>query len=98
MPRYLHVHSSGYVYSGILSQKNSEGELRPVAYFSRKLNDAEQRWQVHDQELGANVACFEEWCAWLMGAQVPTMVYSDHTNLRYFMKAQYLTAKKSLLG
>ena len=95
LPRFLHVDSSGYAYSGILSQKDSSGDLRPVAYFSRKLNEAEKRWQVHDQELGAIVACFEEWGAWLMGSQEPTIVYSDPANLRYFMKSQALTARQA---
>lgn len=61
LPRVIHVDSLGYAYSGILSQKDVYGNLKPVAYFSRKLTIAEKRWQVHDQELGAIVACFEEW-------------------------------------
>lgn len=95
LPRVIHVDSSGYAYSGILSQKGVDGELHPVAYFSKKLNDSEKGWQVHDQELGAIVACFEEWSSWLLGSQVPTLVFSDHSNLRYFMTAQSLTAKQA---
>lgn len=60
IPRYIHVDSSGYAYSGILSQKDNKGDLKPVAYFSQNLNPSEKRWQVHNQELGAIVACFEE--------------------------------------
>lgn len=95
LQRYIHVDSSGYAYSGILSQKDKDGNLRPVAYFSRKLTPAERRWQVHDQELGAIVACFEEWQAWLLGSNEPITVYSDHANLRYFMRAQELTARQA---
>lgn len=94
-PRVLQVDSSGYAFSGILSQRNEAGELRPVAYFSRKLNDTERKWQVHDQELGAIVACFEEWRAWLLGANTPIIVFSDHSNLRYFMSARDLTARQA---
>lgn len=95
LPHFIHVDSSGYVYSGILSQKNEHGDLKPVAYFSRKLTPAEMKWQVHDQELGAIVACFDEWRAWLLGSNELTTVYSDHANLRYFMKAQELTARQA---
>lgn len=49
LPRILQVDSSGYAFSGILSQKDSNGDLRPVAYDSRKLNPTQKRWQVHDQ-------------------------------------------------
>lgn len=95
LPRVLHVDSSGYAYSGILSQKGQDGKLHPVAYFSRKLTPTERHWQVHDQELGSIVACFEEWRSWLMGTNEPTIVFSDHSNLRYFMTAQSLTAKQA---
>lgn len=56
----IQVDSSGYAFSGILSQKNEAGDLKPVAYFSRKLNETEKRWQIHDQELGAIVNYFQE--------------------------------------
>lgn len=69
--------------------------MRPVAYFSRKLTPEEKKWQVHDQELGAIVACFKEWRAWLLGSNEPTKVFSDHANLRYFMTAQDLTARQA---
>lgn len=50
---------------------------------------------MHDQELGAIIACFEEWRPWLMGTEVPTLVFSDHSNLKYFMTAQALSAKQA---
>lgn len=36
LPQVVYVDSSGYTYSGILSQKSAYGKLHPVAYFSRK--------------------------------------------------------------
>lgn len=42
LPRVIHVDSSGYAYSGILSQKDFNGDLKPVAYFSRKLTISEK--------------------------------------------------------
>lgn len=94
-PRVLQVDSSGFALSGILSQKDLDGKLRPVAYYSKKLSPAEQRWQVHDQELGAIVACFLEWRSWLANTNVPVMVLSDHANLRYFMNSQSLTPRQA---
>lgn len=95
LPRIIQVDASGYAFSGILSQKDMDGALKPVAYFSRKLNPTERRWQVHDQELGAIIACFEEWRAWLLGSSTPVIVFSDHANLKYFMTAQKLTARQA---
>lgn len=95
LPQVIHVKSSGNAYAGILSQKGVDGELHTVAYFLRKLNDSKRRWQVHDQELGAIVAYSAEWRSWLLGSQVPTSVFPDHSNLKYFMTAQSPTAKQT---
>ena len=94
-PRVVQVDASAYAISGILSQHNEDGELRPVAYYSRKLSPTERHWQVHDQELGAIIFCFQEWRAWLMGSKEPVIVLSDHSNLRYFMTSQTLTSRQA---
>lgn len=94
-PCVLQVDCSGVALSGILSQAEDSGNLRPVAYYSKKLTPAEQRWQVHDQELGAIVACFTEWRCWLSGTNAPVVVLSDHANLRYFMTSQHLTPRQA---
>lgn len=94
-PRVIQVDASAYAVSGILSQHSENGDLRPVAYYSRKLSPTEQRWQVHDQELGAIVFCFQEWRAWLMGSEEPTILLSDHANLRYFMRPQSLKSRQA---
>lgn len=93
-PRVLQVDCSGYALSAILSQPNKSQRLRPVSYLYRKLTPAKQQWQVHDQELGAIVAGFEEWRAWLVGTNAPVAVFSDHANLCYFMTSQKLTPRQ----
>lgn len=65
-----------------------------MSYPSWKLNPAEQKWQVHNQELGVIVAAFAEWQYWLVGTNSPVAGFSDHTNLRYFMTSQKLTPRK----
>lgn len=91
----IQVDSSGYALSAILSQPDDAGQLRVRAYYSRKLTPAEMLWQVHDQELGAMVAAFVEWRAWVVGTNSPVIVFSDHANLRYFMTAQHLTPRQA---
>lgn len=93
--RIIQVDSSGFAFSGIFSQKDEGGNIRPVAYFSRKLDKTEKSWKVHNQELGAIVNCFEEWRAWLLGLNTLVIVFSDHANLCYFMTAQDLTARQA---
>lgn len=93
-PRVLQVDCSGFPLSAILSQLDDSQRLRLVSFLSRKLTPAEQRWQVHNQELGVIVAAFEEWRTWLVGTNVPVAVFSDHTNLRYFMTFKKLTPRQ----
>jgi hypothetical protein len=93
--KILHVDSSGYAIAAVLSQPDKDCELHPVSYFSQKLSDREREWQVFDLELLAIVSAFEEWRAWLMGRSNPVKVFSDHSNLRYFKKAKYLSPKQA---
>ncbi|CAF5077770.1 unnamed protein product, partial [Rotaria socialis] len=48
--------ASAIAVGGVLMQNDGEGE-RPIAYESRKLNDAESRYPVHEQELFAIIVC-----------------------------------------
>jgi hypothetical protein len=93
--RTVYVDSLGYAIAAVLSQPDSDGKLRPVCYFSRKLSDCERSWPIFDLELLAIVAAFEEWCAWLMGTINPVSVYSDHSNLLYFKTAKHLSPKQA---
>ncbi|GME30143.1 uncharacterized protein ACHE_50633A [Neofusicoccum parvum] len=54
-PIFLEVDSSDYVSGGVLSQKDEEGKLHPVAYFSKKLSDTECNYTIYDKELFAIV-------------------------------------------
>ena len=59
--------------------------LHPVAFHSRKLNDAERNYEIHDQELLAILEAFREWKYYLLGADEPVTVYTDHQNQQYFL-------------
>ena len=45
-PYVLEVDASDYAVGGVLSQENPEGNLRPVAFFSRKLDGSPGKGQV----------------------------------------------------
>ena len=59
--------------------------LHPVAFHSRKLNDAERNYEIHDKELLAILEAFREWKHYLLGADEPVTAYTDHQNLQYFL-------------
>ncbi|GME36878.1 hypothetical protein V502_10139 [Neofusicoccum parvum] len=54
-PIFIEVDSSDYVSGGVLSQKDKEGKLHLVAYFSKKLSNTECNYTIYDKELFAIV-------------------------------------------
>ena len=68
LPCTVEADSSDYAMGGILSQPDTDGNLRPVAYFSKRLNPAECNYEIYDKELLAIIRCFEQWRLELEGA------------------------------
>lgn len=79
----LEADCSGYALGGCLSQKVG-GTVRPVAYYSRRLNGAVVNYPIHDKEMLAIVSCLKEWQAELQSVGSPFTIYTDHKNLNYF--------------
>jgi hypothetical protein len=67
----------------------------PVAFYSRKLTDVEQRYETHDAELLAIVEAFKQWRHYLEGSRYPVVVKTDHNNLKYFMGKKTLNARQA---
>lgn len=86
---------SDYVSAGILSQRDNEGDLHPVTFFSKKHSPAECNYEIYDKELLAIIRCFEEWRHHLEAAQFPIQVFSDHRNLEYFMITKGLNRRQA---
>ncbi|KAI0998217.1 hypothetical protein K3495_g9978 [Podosphaera aphanis] len=63
----LECDASGWATGGCLLQYDNNGCLRPVAYFSKKLTQAECNYDIHDKELLAIIRCLNEWRGELMG-------------------------------
>ena len=56
--------------AGVLLQEDSEGHLRPCAYWARKLKDAETRYSAYDKEALAIVeAVSRVWRVYLLGCK-----------------------------
>src|SRR5258705_6110850 len=50
-PIIVETDASDYVSAGILSQKDEEGRLHPIAFFSKKHTPAECNYEIYDKEL-----------------------------------------------
>lgn len=81
---FVETDSSGFAVTGELSQKDSNGQRRPVAFFSKAMSPAERNYDIHDKELLAVIRAFQQWRHYLEGATDKVIVHSDHSNLQIF--------------
>jgi transposase InsO family protein len=75
---------------GVIMQNDGEGE-RPIAYESRKLNDAESRYPVHEQELLAIIVCLRTWRCYLEG--MTFIIRTDHKSLEHIPTQKHLSRR-----
>jgi hypothetical protein len=86
----IETDASDYVYTGVLSQRDDEGVLHPVAYHSKKHSPAECNYNIYDKELLAIIQALEEWRPECEGAAYLLQLITDHKNLEYFMTKKLL--------
>ena len=86
--------ASDYAIAAILSQWQ-DGELHPIAFFSRTLQAAELNYDTHDKELLAIFSAFKTWHHYLEGTSDLVDVVTDHKNLEYFSTTKMLTRRQA---
>ena len=87
-PYVLEVDSSDFAVGGVLSQHNAQGELRPVAFFSRKLQGdngkGQLKWSIREKETYAIVLILQKFRSWVASSLVKIMVLTDHESLQHW--------------
>ena len=80
--------------AAVLLQEDSEGELRPCAYWARKLNDAERNYSAYDLEALAVVESVTRvWRMYLDGCKA-IQVVTDHSTLTHLLRQPSTTLTK----
>ena len=90
-PITMETDASDYAVAGILSITCADGELHPVAFYSRTLTAPELNYDTHNKELLAIFEAFRTWHHYLEGSTTPVDVVMDHKNLEYFSTSKVLT-------
>ncbi len=76
LPIHIYTDASIEGIGALLKQSQTNGMEKPVAYFSRKLNEAEKKKKAIYIECLAIKAVIKYWQYWLMGTKF--IVFSDH--------------------
>jgi hypothetical protein len=80
-----------YAIVGILSITGTDGEICPIAFYSRTLSMTELNYNTHNKELLAIFKSFRTWRHYLKGSLFSIDVVIDHKNLMYFATTKPLT-------
>ena len=82
--------TSNYATGGVLSMKCLDNLWRSVTFISKSLSNMERNYEIHDKEMLAVVRCLEAERHFLEGTIAKFKIWTDHKNLKYFIKAQKL--------
>jgi hypothetical protein len=75
-PFHIYTDASKYQLGAVIMQND-----KPLAFYSRKLNSAQQRYTTGEQELLSIVETLKEFCNILFGQRI--VIHTDHRNILY---------------
>ena len=67
----------------------------PVVFLSKSLNKTERDYKIHDKKMLVVIKGLENWRHLLEGTKYKFEVWTDHKNLKYFMKVQKLNHRQA---
>ncbi|KAG6515103.1 hypothetical protein ZIOFF_025488 [Zingiber officinale] len=88
LPFKVHTYASDRAIDGVLVQ-----EGHPVAFESRKLNAAEQKYSVYEKEIVVVVHCLQVWRVYLLGTKF--LVRTDNVANTFFATQKKLSLKQA---
>jgi len=94
-PVIIETDASDFVLDTVLSQRDEENRLHPIAFHSGKFQPAEINYEIHDKELLAVVDAFKHWRRYCEGAAYQVQVFSDHQNLENFTTTKVLNRQQA---
>ncbi|GFX74088.1 retrovirus-related Pol polyprotein from transposon opus [Trichonephila clavipes] len=90
-PYQLYTDASATATGACLSQNDEKGKENPIAFFSKKLIEAQTRWETIEREVYAVIEVLKRLDSWIFGAEI--QVISDHNPLTYLTLTTPQSAK-----
>jgi hypothetical protein len=93
-PIELETDASDFALGAQIGQRDDNGTLHPIAFYSHKLHGAELNYPIYDKEFLAIVQAFKEFRHYLLGSHHQVTVYTDHKNISHFATTQQLSRRQ----
>src|SRR6201992_4299579 len=93
-PYILETDASNYAYGAILSQKQEDSKIHPIAFLSKSISPAEKNYDIYDKEMLAVVKALQHWRQYLERSQHPISIITDHKNLEYWKQPRSLNHRQ----
>ena len=93
-PYEIMTDASQQAAGAVLMQRDSDGNLHPVAFFSAKHLEAESKYPVHEFELLAIFKSLKQWRHLLIGSPGKITIYTDHKPLTHLLKQDKLSPRQ----
>ena len=90
----LETDASDFALGGQIGQRDDDGKLHPIAFYSHKMHGAELNYPIYDKEFLAIFNCFKEFRHYLKGSEHQVKVYTDHKNIVHFTTTQELNGRQ----
>jgi len=91
----IEADTSNYATGEVLSIKCSNELWRLVVFISKSLSDTERNYKIHNKEMLAVVRYLKAWRHFMKKTVVKFEIWTDHKNLKYFMKVQKLNRRQA---
>jgi hypothetical protein len=94
LPIVVEADASDFGQGAVCSQIHQNGDLLPIAFWSKKFSQTELNYEIYDKELLSIRNAFKTWRAYLLGSTFQIQVITDHRNLIYFMTTKVLNQRQ----
>ena len=92
-PFPMYTDASDFAIGGVLMQDQGQG-LKPVAFSSKKLNDAQRKYIIYDKEALSQIHHLQLWRCYLQGAPRST-AFTDNSVLKYLQTQARLSPRQA---